>query len=753
MMKKILIFTVSAGGGHNQAAFSLEQEFKQHDYQVVKLDALKETNKILDSLVTDGYRILANNFPKIFGELYKFSNNKKVNYGFTNLITSIIQDEIYQLLIANKPDLIVTTHPFIVSVIGTLKEKQEIIIPFISIVTDYKVHQTYIHDYVDAYITGSYHTKLSIINRGVSKDKIYTYGIPIRKEFFDNTLKEKRDDEVFTILLMGGSMGVKSMDKVLNSLVKSKNKMKIFAICGNNQSLKTKIESNYQGLSDKEIIIYGFTKNIPELMDAADIVITKPGGLTVSESIAKNIPMIIPYLIPGQEEENTDFLVESNIAIRTDKIKDITQVVDQLIDNPQRLEQMKHKMNELSKIHSTNNIVKLAEKLIYDNQYERQKYRHKRTDILILSASFGLGHKTVSRSIKEHLLAENNDLKIRIVDLIEVLTPQLSNQIYKGYEMLIRTSHEIYNYFYQKKTSQNNSQIDNIFYKLYLSKISKYIFQINPKLIISTFPSCSGFVSEYKKEYHSNLPLITCITDVVDNWEWIFPKTDRYLVATEKLKEDFVNKGINKDMIKVTGIPVKKDFLNESTNISIDQDLQITEGDFVILMMGGGIGLLPDDKMFYDWLDHLDGVTTIILTGKNQKAYESLTKKTNFKQVRVLDFTERVPELMKIADIIVTKAGGVSLFEAINSELPIIAYNPVLGQEIENSKFILESGIGVVGQDITQLKQKINEFITNNQLRTDCQKNMQTIRQTFAVNNLAEYILELYPRDSIMENL
>lgn len=745
MMKKLLIFTVSTGGGHNQAASSLEQEFTQHDYQVVKLDALKETNKILDALITDGYKILANNFPNTFGELYKLSNKKKVNYSITNLITSIIQDKIYQLVITNQPDLIIATHPFIVDVIGGLKEKEELIIPFISVVTDFQVHQTYIHDHVDAYITGSYHTKLSIINRGVPQEKIYTYGIPIRKEFFIHPLREKKSEDDFTILLMGGSMGVKSMDKVLNNLIKSPHPLKIFAICGNNQILKNKIESKYKNkFVGKDIDIYGFTKNIPQLMDAADIIITKPGGLTVSESIAKNLPIIIPYLIPGQEEENAKFLVKSNLAIKTDKIKNITQVVDQLIEDPEHLQQMREKMSELSKIHSTENIVKLADKLILSN-YREKNHQNNQTEILILSAGFGLGHHSVSYSIKEHLQAENPQLRVNIVDLFELLTPQLADQIYKGHEVLVKKSHEIYNYFYHKKTSKSNSQINKLLYKLYLSKISKYIQQTKPKIIISTFPTSSGFVSLYKKEYNSTIPLITCITNLVDNWEWIFPETDRYLVATAKQKEELINKGISKDNIKITGIPVKKDFLHNSCNISIGKELNIPDDDLVILMMGGGIGLLPEDQELYDWLDSLAEVTTIILTEKNKKAYDYLTKK-KFTKIRVLKFTHRVPEIMSLSGIIVTKAGGVSIFEAINSELPIIAYHPILGQEIENGRFIVDSNIGVVVEDIAQLKTKISDFTGDCQLRSELQKNIRTLRQTLSLNNLAQYILEIFPQ-------
>ncbi|MGF7060316.1 MGDG synthase family glycosyltransferase [Brassicibacter mesophilus] len=371
-MKRVLIFTASTGGGHNQAAKSLENEFKSYGYEVIKLDVLKETSKLLDTLISDGYRILATSLPKMYGGLYKLSDKKRVNRRVTRLITKLHYNKIYQLIIENKPDLIIGTHPFIVNVIGYMKANELIKIPFISIVTDYQAHQTYVNSYVDAYITASYYTSQSLINRGISEQKIYPYGIPIRREFLEkeniNSIKSHNLHSRLTILLMGGSMGVKAMKKVLNNLVVNENAIKIIVVCGNNNILKYEIEKNYMdNFKNKEIIVYGFTKEIPQLMDISDIIITKPGGLTVSEAIVKNVPMIIPYFIPGQEEENADFLAKYNVAIRVNYIKDINYIIDYIVQNPEVLDKMKEKMKEISNTYSIENIVKLSDKLI--NQY------------------------------------------------------------------------------------------------------------------------------------------------------------------------------------------------------------------------------------------------------------------------------------------------------------------------------------------------------------------------------------------------
>ncbi|MTI66216.1 MAG: glycosyltransferase [Firmicutes bacterium] len=369
-------------------------------------------------------------------------------------------------------------------------------------------------------------------------------------------------------------------------------------------------------------------------------------------------------------------------------------------------------------------------------------YMENKCDVLILSAMFGLGHITVSKSIKEHLKSYDENLRINIIDIFEKITPKLHDGIYKGYELLIKNEHKIYNYFYYKKKSKDKSQLNNIVYNMYKKKFAQYIADTKPKLIISTFPMCSKFVSKFKEEFKSDIPLITCITDVVDSWEWIHPHTDRYFVATDKIKKRLYEKGIKKDKIKVTGIPVRKEFLNEKAKhpnmINIEKD------DFVILIMGGGVGLLPKNREFYYWLDNLEDVKTIILTGKNKKAYNTLIKEENFKNIKILGYTENVADLMSQSNIIVTKAGGVTLFEAINTKLPIVVYKPLLGQEIENCKFIIEDGIGTMANDTDELKNRILELKLDKDHRKNVRKNLLDIQNNINIDKLAKYILELY---------
>ncbi|QUH28858.1 MGDG synthase family glycosyltransferase [Vallitalea guaymasensis] len=364
MKKTIVIVSASTGYGHNQVAGALKLEFEEKGYKAVIVEPLKEVSKSLDMLVSDGYKILATLMPKMYGTIYKISNNETMNKPVAKIFIKALTDKIEEIVNFENASMIISTHPLLVDVISSLKGDGIIDIPFLSIVTDFLPHQSYISDNVDAYLVGSSYTKNGIVARGISPDKVYCYGIPIKRIFREDVVTEKKED-IFTILLMGGSMGVSSIKKALKNLLNIEDKLKIIVVCGNNDTLKNSIDEKYsEYIPNKYIEILGFTDKIPELMELSDVIITKPGGLTVTEALTKNIPMIIPYFIPGQEEENAEVLVNAGAAIKVDSVKELDEVVGVLMNDPSKIKWLKQNMKEMSKDHSIEKTINLCLELM-----------------------------------------------------------------------------------------------------------------------------------------------------------------------------------------------------------------------------------------------------------------------------------------------------------------------------------------------------------------------------------------------------
>lgn len=374
-MSKVLILSASTGHGHNQAANSLKNELEASGYTVHIVDPLREEGRVMDTLIEDGYSILASRLPKMYGKMYKIADNKLVNKGLVTFLNVTLRNTVYHLIQENKPDLLISTHPLLVNVVSVLKAGGRIKLPFISVVTDYMAHQTYVNKYVDAYIVGSSYTKDTLVEKGILDSKIYTYGIPIRKEF--RQPRKENKDKVFTILVMGGGTGMSYIKKCILKLVENTHSFRIIVVCGNNQKLKKELEEKYSGaVNGKEIIVYGYCPNIPDLMDQSDVIVTKPGGLTVTEAINKNIPIIIPFYIPGQEEENTEVLVKAGVAASTNNKTELNKIIDRFCEDPSLLEEMRSKARDISREQSPDCIVQLADRLI-SNTNRRKTFKLK----------------------------------------------------------------------------------------------------------------------------------------------------------------------------------------------------------------------------------------------------------------------------------------------------------------------------------------------------------------------------------------
>lgn len=301
-------------------------------------------------------------------------------------------------------------------------------------------------------------------------------------------------------------------------------------------------------------------------------------------------------------------------------------------------------------------------------------------EILILTGKFGMGHWSAALSIQEQLEREGH--QAQVVDFFAYALPETAPALYRGFNLLVTYGGGIYNLFHRMK---RNAEGEVPLASQFTRRLAGLLAVTRPDVVVSTHPVCSGVVARYKAERTSALPLVTCVTDITSHSEWIHPGTDRYLVAGEDVKTALVRKGVDAERVTVTGIPVRAQFSSE---------LRRMDGPRQLLIMGGGLGLMPRKDSFYEALNTLPGVHTTILTGKNQKLYDRLAGK--YENIEVVAFTDRVYEYMGRAHLMLSKPGGITTFEAIAAQLPMLAWEPFLEQERENARFLVAHGLGRV---------------------------------------------------------
>lgn len=354
------------------------------------------------------------------------------------------------------------------------------------------------------------------------------------------------------------------------------------------------------------------------------------------------------------------------------------------------------------------------------------------TNILILTASFGMGHKSVSDALKEQIEYQDKSAKIEIADLWDVVNPKAREFGSKMYYSLTENYPLVYNAIYDIKKTKKNNIIDSLLCNVHYKKLYNYLLEKSPNIIISTFPLCSCFVSKIKHEFNLKTNLITVITDVVDSWEWIYEETNLYLVASYEIKDRLIEKGVNKDIVFATGIPVKKDFLNNNPTHSVKNTL---------LIVASGMNI---DDISNDMLKHFSnkkGLKTIVVAGRNEKLYKKLTHST-YNNVEILGFVDNIDKLMDESIFIVTKPGGVTLFEAINKELPLIIKDSGIGQEQGNVEFIKRNNLGIVIKNSNDLLKIVDDYIDNPNKTNYLCNNMRNIKNDLEYDRVADYVLD-----------
>lgn len=368
----------------------------------------------------------------------------------------------------------------------------------------------------------------------------------------------------------------------------------------------------------------------------------------------------------------------------------------------------------------------------------------KKCEILILTADFGSGHKSVSKAIKNYISDMDSSITIGIVDMYKVIRPRLHKYIYRFFKILIKYAAPIYNYDYYKKNNNDKFGKLHSCFKSSSRRLARYLEDVQPSIIISTFPTCSAYVAKYKKDHNKDVPLITCITDIVKGSEWINNECDMYLVATESVRESIIRRGIDGNSVITTGIPIRREFLQPRNKEELRKDYGIGDKDFVVLMMGGGLGLIPKEVSFYKWIASNERIKLYIITGNNKKLYDKISRYNSYHNINILKYTDKIADLMSVSNLLITKPGGITLFETISSRLPFIIYKPVLGQELENCKYIEEKELGYVVNDEKELVDKISVIMDQDDLTKKIMKNIDVQKKNIDMKSLAENIIKVY---------
>jgi processive 1,2-diacylglycerol beta-glucosyltransferase len=368
MLNKVLILSASAGAGHVRAAQAIERAFAKMNAarEVRHVDTLDYTSKMFRRMYSKAYIELANKMPEFLGWLYDFLDKPWKNERRRLALDKLNTRPFVKLLRDDQPDIAICTHFLPAEIVSWLKAKERLVTRQAIVVTDFDVHAMWLCHHYEHYFVALDETRVHLEKLGIPADKITVSGIPIDPVFAEQKdqramrIKYGLDPNKTTILVSAGGFGVGPIQNIATALLQIQHPVQLVAICGRGVELKNRLDrlaAERSAGSPIPLKVVGYTTDMDEHMAASDLMVGKAGGLTASEALAKGLVLVVVNPIPGQEERNSDHLLEEGVAVRCNNIPALAYKIDRLLDDSARLAMMRANVQRMARPRAAETIV------------------------------------------------------------------------------------------------------------------------------------------------------------------------------------------------------------------------------------------------------------------------------------------------------------------------------------------------------------------------------------------------------------
>jgi len=379
---KVLILSISTGQGHHATGRAVENEFEKRGVDCETLDAYEYIEPILSHLVSKGYLLSAAYAKRLSSKLYDIvvkKNKPLKKYSVPKITNTLWAKDLREYIEESRPDVIICTHVLSAILVNIMKEKAWLddSVITVGIVTDFTLHPLWEEArLLDYFVTPTDLLEFQMKQKGLDTEKMLPIGIPIRPQFSERINRyEARsrlglDPHKHTILLMSGSMGYGRIDESILKLDRLSFDFQVIVVCGNNKKMYRKVKALE---TQKRFDVYGYVDNVDVMMDAADCIITKPGGITTSEAMAKGLPMIMVNPIPGHEMRNAEFMLNNGLALYATKSFPLDEAVFSLLQHPERIAFLRSTIEIYARQNSAQNLCEFLIKAYEEKEAVRAR--------------------------------------------------------------------------------------------------------------------------------------------------------------------------------------------------------------------------------------------------------------------------------------------------------------------------------------------------------------------------------------------
>jgi processive 1,2-diacylglycerol beta-glucosyltransferase len=370
-----------------------------------------------------------------------------------------------------------------------------------------------------------------------------------------------------------------------------------------------------------------------------------------------------------------------------------------------------------------------------------------KTDVLILSASYGDGHQQAARALAAALQEAKPQLEVEILDFFRFVNPLFNAVTRCSYIQTVRLAPRLYGTFYRLT---GNIAPDSVFQRrlnrLGVAKLAHFLDDRRPGLIVCTYPTPAGVLSELRRTGRVRVPVVTVITDNAVHSQWIHSHVDRYLVPCDAVRRGLLDRGVPPGRVAVTGIPINPKFARRRDALALREQWGLAPDVPVVLVMSGAYGMLGGTqdiaRLLADFPAPLQAVVVCGHDRRLRQRLEPLARQAS-RPLHVFGFLNTIDELMAQADLLITKAGGLTTAEALAVGLPMLIYRPIPGQEEENTAFLTRAGAAVAAADLDALASRLRELLTQPERLAELRAAALAVRQPHAAETAARLLLEL----------
>lgn len=364
----MLFLSASVGEGHTAAACAVRTAVvdRMPGTRCEVVDSYRYASQVFHRVASNGYIGMVKMLPQLYKYIYDQAERATKVSSFKSWLHHYTALNLRQHLVDLKPDVVVCTHAFPCGVMSEYKREFPDAPPVVGIVTDFVVHPFWIHRNIDGYAVATSAMRQTLVMRGVPADRIRVTGIPVDERFGRRQSREAArraigvEPQKTTILLMGGGLGIGPLEKALARIDALEHDVQIVVVVGKNERLEQRLSDAGKRMRTP-VTVAGFVPNVYEYMRAADILVSKPGGLTSSEALAAELPIVMLRPLPGQEERNARYLQDMGVGVRVQTSRELTEMLARLLDDPHRIARMRAGARALAQPHSASAVADMID--------------------------------------------------------------------------------------------------------------------------------------------------------------------------------------------------------------------------------------------------------------------------------------------------------------------------------------------------------------------------------------------------------